>query len=1049
MFGNIAVPQRDSDPEYDSNLRALSDEEAEIEAERHEYFKEVKDTMDEDEESDDEEYETRQQDEEVAYEDTTKYLGRPFESRAKRAKDSSDKDDDGTSAKCEVRIPPKRCGEMPLLVSPVLSKQSAVCANPASLDANMEHFRNCMLLESICVEPKEEEELCEARATRCSEPVEEKWYTVARPRTQRRAEEVEYDGLALCVLHRLSHLLDKLPDKESTVTAAKDCIDEVLKSNFQHLPEPWRGLTIELHVPMQKLLDETDDRDGLMTVHSTTFYVNEQLILKQGRNSWRRTDDTYRLLHTRMKIELDNKQVLKFLYSNGKPNMSISQPGDRHIYFKSGEVPIQEFNELLDFSQYTEREIAEASPDNYVPMKTLQLIALAEKKSEDWEERIVAILKHVGQKIRYDEGKWWCFVPMEGWLRDDDDINVKNAVKAAATDLKVNLSCLTSLTNYQDWWKLALRRFDTCIAGPKPLLEVDWEDSERDLQDHMKKAKHCNIVPLSERGFSSFLSNLRPWVTEPGFAQSFERCKDIAFNNCVQQMVPPFACRTETPADRVTNRFDCDLPPSGDAQKVALKPFLDTFLELDVALREADKLACLLTGTCATMPEANIRVQVGPYNALAAMYAGRVGKDAIGNHMKSLFGRSLSTDWGMAMLSATIEPDKNNPGFEGLEYHLAHWMTDGSARKRDSSEDLRKWGDIPKKIWAGGAPSHVQVMLKHKNKKSILPRSNAAYLSAQRFNIGNDCATWDRIECSPYPRVGNTPENQPLIETGTPSFVIDPNFVNEATNMDRNTRGIHMRYLVDRAVAILVNPKAAHPVTDKHLAAKDKLREVAGGVGAGEKMSAEDAGEELADLIQDYLLPCPPKGMDSYVDSVDVVSQQRKFQIQTPRCFCLPKKPAANACSFQVSAFADIIKAKSPSVYAHFVPCGLRNKAIPNYTKLISGIQLYLGLEVTGRLVRAHNVGRNTLFGYTICQEKETECAISPSKRDSVDPSAVQSMKRVRGSNETEDTHNDGKINKRKAFSGSGDELREARDDDEESYDEPEEECEECEYEYE
>ena len=49
-------------------------------------------------------------------------------------------------------------------------------------------------------------------------------------------------------------------------------------------------------------------------------------------------------------------------------------------------------------------------------------------------------------------------------------------------------------------------------------------------------AKSCKIMPISDRGETAFLAKLHPWVVEDGFAMSFERCKDIAFKNGIQQM---------------------------------------------------------------------------------------------------------------------------------------------------------------------------------------------------------------------------------------------------------------------------------------------------------------------------------------------------------------------------------------------------------------------------------------------------------------------------------------------------------------------------------
>ena len=960
------------------------------------------------------------------------------EEREEEVREETTKDQRGKGEDASVRIPPKRDGETPMLISTVLSKHSPACANPASDFAQMEHFRNVMLLENDPLD---------------IESPHKKWYTVVTPGTtasgtddvpssgasdtdsQDSDSETEsgprrirkpnspylppydgpnspppYDGFAFCALRRLSHVLDKLPDDGLDLATPRSRIDRLLACNEKCGRAAWQGITIKIHVPMQRLLHETDDRDAIISTQSTPFSVNEQLILKRGRNSWSRADDKYRVMHTEMQIGLGNL-FMDFAYnSHGEPEMRIESAEDKGRS-NTWKLPNQEFTELVDFAQYTEREVVEESPGSYIPVKTLQLVALADDNkigsTKGDERRVVAVLKHMGHKLRYDEGKWWCWTQSEGWLRDDNDTNIKTAVKAAATDLETAISSIASRSDFLELRDTALRLFNISNDG----LTVNYID-EYEQQDNnpVAKAKRCRIVPTSERGLSSFISNLQPWTAEYGFAKSFERCKDIAFNNCVQQMVPPFATRTETPADRVTNRFNCDLPLPNTLEKevtalqcAALKPFLDVFIEKDVALREADKLACLLTGTCATMPEANIRVQMGPYNKEAKMFAGRVGKDVIGNHIKAILGQSMSTDWGMATLSAVIEPDKNNPGFEGLDKHLGHWITDGSATKRDDSGVLRKWGDLVKKIWAGGAPSHFAVTLKHKNKNDVLPRSNAVYVSAQRYNIGDDVAIWARIECSPFPRVGNILENQPLISQGVPCFEVDPNFVNEATNMSNITRGRHMRYLVDRAIAILTDPKAAYPLTDKHRAAKAQLKDVAGGVCSAAIMGSDDAYEDLVALVGEYLRPCVPEGVDSHLDS-DLSSRRKSFQIKAPRCFC-GKKPAANACSFQVSALADILKKKLPGAYAYYVQRPQR------LTKLTAAVQCTLGLDATGRTgERAHGVSRDAIFGWII-EQKEGE--INQSTSDIIEPPA-QSKKRTNDEATSSDDEYEEKQTKKK-----------------------------------
>ena len=84
------------------------------------------------------------------------------------------------------RLPPMREGEMPMPISPVLTKFSPTCANPASIWATMEHFRNFMLLE---FDPLDTES-----------PLQ-KWYQLVTPATEGSVDgekTVRYDGFALC-----------------------------------------------------------------------------------------------------------------------------------------------------------------------------------------------------------------------------------------------------------------------------------------------------------------------------------------------------------------------------------------------------------------------------------------------------------------------------------------------------------------------------------------------------------------------------------------------------------------------------------------------------------------------------------------------------------------------------------------------------------------------------------------------------------------------------------------------------------------------------------
>jgi hypothetical protein len=309
-----------------------------------------------------------------------------------------------------------------------------------------------------------------------------------------------------------------------------------------------------------------------------------------------------------------------------------------------------------------------------------------------------------------------------------------------------------------------------------------------------------------------------------------------------------------------------------------------------------------------------------------------------------------------------VEPDKNNHGFQGLERSIGHWITDGSATKRDSAE-LRKWGDLPKKLWAGGAPTAFPVTLKHKDKALVMPRSNAVYVSSQRFNIGDDVGIWRRIEVSPYPRVANVKENQSLIDAGYPSFEVDPNYVMVADSMDRETRGKHMRYLVDRAIAILKDPKAANPPTVKHAEAKELLERVAGDdANVTATTTEEEAGMDLDKLMDIFVHACEPKGMEADNSELDVTERRKQFQKKGPRCFC-PKKPAPKACKFRIIDLAALLKEHAqPSTYTHFMP------RVDHVGKLTGAVQLRLGLDV-GPTTQAYGIQRGTIFGFTLDED--------------------------------------------------------------------------------
>lgn len=888
-----------------------------------------------------------------------------------------------TAILASERPPSPRPGEMPSPVTPVLTKVAPKCADPGSPLANMEHFRNGMMID---VDPLNEERTL-------------KFYDLVTPEWSTR--KVPDDGLARSLFARCNSLLKYTDWEAELVVQAQQQIERALRDDV------WKGVRIAVHVPMQQLLPETDDRaiGGVEGDTPVGFALNEEMILKRGRNSWRGASANQRLLGTRVMIGLDQGRdarnslgnlmhgfvtaphittgpVLTFRYDKGTPVMELGDGSgfNERVSQKFRVKDHQRFADAVDFATYNERELAACWPADYVPMKSLQLVAAAcdtQGPRRD-EARAAAILTHVGNKIRNDEGSWWTW-NSSGWTCNDGDDDARTKVKAAGTDLEEAVREIAGRPDAEVILYRAIEQFDLPVG-------------EGNMQENPGgRMKSCRFVPTSDRGICSLLTTIQPWVKQKGFAKSFENCKDVAFLNGVQQMRPPFAFHPATPADHVLVSFSCDLPPAAASaeelarrQEIALAHFLDLFGDREVALREFDKAACLLTGTCAVLPEANFRPMLGPYDEESGRYATRCGKNTLLTLLKTLLGDAIDDSYPAAFLSMVMEPGRNYSFMKGIESKLGHWIDEGEAQQHGATDTnaIRPWGSLPKKIWAGGGATDFAYRVEYKQSTPHELRTNALMLSANKFNIGPAPDLWSKLEPTPFPRVANILENAKLIASGVPSFELDPSKIGGIKNMAPDTRSVVLRQMVDRATAIVNYPKAAHPPTPAHAAAKEKLKEIAGGAGNAPVMSKEDAFADLSELAVQRLTPCTPRVQLE----PDLTARRKQFQLRAPRCFC-GKKAAAEACSFTVQAFAELLKDEAPAVYAYYIPRPGR------FVKLTSDLQSVLGLEATGACARANKCDRNTFFGWTLGEKNdatdEPPCASSsaapPSEPEELD----------------------------------------------------------------
>ena len=675
------------------------------------------------------------------------------------------------------------------------------------------------------------------------------------------------DGTCYVIARRAIDLLGQLNFTGYAEHPAPDVIKEAFERAIAI--REWNGFEISVHVPLFTLQDETDDRGVGSEVGGSVrrcFVVNENMQLVCGRDRWAPTPTRKCQLNTEMKITY-NGVALTFKYVKCVPTIETGDGTALSIDInKQGRRVIQAFTDLLHFSQYCERELKCARPPKYFPAYSELLLAACHPKSRD-ELRTSALLMYIGHLIRFEptktrDGYWWTYGTVDGsqqWVSSISDNCARALLKAAASDVRGDLWQMARRKDINVRYLWSCYKFEAIRES-----ETDEDEGADEGGNPATEVRSGSSKLYNHR---TSLMNLQFWVTEPGIRATFEKSRDIGYNNGIQQMREPFAFLARSPDHRVTTYMKCDLPPSPttEAEKLELKEFalqhyLNIFRKEPVALREADKTSCFLTGSCQYMPEANIRPQIGPYDEGTGTFVGGVGKDIHTDHISTVLGGrdNFSTSLPAAIMSYSLPAGENNPMFEGIECFLGHSISDKDQKKKDGSGKLEPWGSLPKGIWTGGAPKDFPLMLKHQALDNVLPRSNAVCIASQRFGaVENEQGNQRRIEVSPFPRVPNTEKYQSLIDRGVETFEPDANLASVSQNMSPEDQGRHLRYMTDRAIEIIKDPKAAHPPTPEHIEATKKWWEVVGVTNAvPEQANEEDAMEDLADATDSLLEPC-------------------------------------------------------------------------------------------------------------------------------------------------------------------------------------------------
>ena len=332
------------------------------------------------------------------------------------------------------------------------------------------------------------------------------------------------------------------------------------------------------------------------------------------------------------------------------------------------------------------------------------------------------------------------------------------------------------------------------------------------------------------------------------------------------------ATRLGSSAYRISVEMRCNLLPapeknSPEWEELQRKVFeipLKTFLDWDVVAREVDKFAVLLSSSCAVLPGANFRLLAGPYNEEKERFATRVGKNLVMNGfvVEAIGKRFVETSYPASFLSMEMKPGRNYSFLKNCEWKLVMWVDEAESNTTNSERQVvqQAWSSLVKKMWPGGEGTDFCYRCEHEQSGSHRLRANALYISANKFCLGSAPDVWSKVEVSPFPQCGNITENQWLIENGCPTFEVDATLSGSNAKMDQATREKVLCYLNDRLITILKDPSEAYPVTDKHTAAKEQLKRVAGGISVGTaRMTEEDAQKQLASACQLLLKPCEPR----------------------------------------------------------------------------------------------------------------------------------------------------------------------------------------------
>lgn len=390
------------------------------------------------------------------------------------------------------------------------------------------------------------------------------------------------------------------------------------------------------------------------------------------------------------------------------------------------------------------------------------------------------------------------------------------------------------------------------------------------------------------------------------------------------------------------------------------------FPDASVALREADKDAATLLGNPALLPEANIRLHLGPVQSAChrnnrILFGSRCGKNLRLTMVAKVLGHLIDCKKNGSFLTIDMEPGKAYSCLDGIEHTQGLWIDEAQGNKKRGVWN----GEFLLRLATGSARTQFQYRKEFNHEKTVTLKMQNVNIMSNSLDgareLVHNPGFLSKFEVSPYPRVGFV-EPQDVaesIEKGQPAFLIESSMLDYVASRPGQTA----RYYVQRAVEIDKNPRCAYAATPQHRKKKDELLEL---FHRRPALEGPEATQRLKAFTHSHLVFC--RGPDSSTDDATPdIAQLAQLQTKgaTRRCLC-SEKPA---CHFTVSEFASLLERKDTELFDFYV-------SRPGQTQqLQEATQRLLGLEVT-EIKQKSGYPRGSIFGAKLSRGRATATAV-------------------------------------------------------------------------